>query len=200
MNLIVEILILILAYLIGAIPFGYILTKKLTGKNILEFGSGNVGSTNVKRVAGKKIALYTQLLDMLKGLLPISILLYLKNYQNIDINEYYIYAVAIISILGHNFSVFLKFRGGKGVNTTLGVSLLIAPYSILISVVLYYIMKWKFRYISLASLTMALSWTITDLIINPISSRIYYLLAITALIFITHGKNIQRLLNGTENK
>ena len=121
---------LFVAYLLGAVPFGFILTKMSTGKNIMHEGSGNVGSTNVKRIAGRKISIYTQVLDMLKGLLPVAIFLLLDDKVTSGFHPYYVYGLAMAAIIGHDFSIYIRFRGGKGVNTTLGASFLLAPWSV----------------------------------------------------------------------
>ena len=190
--------ILVLSYILGSIPTGYYLTKKSTGLNILELGSGNIGSTNVKRIAGKKISILTQLLDMLKGLIPVGIVQLLIIYGIIESPPYYIYLVALATIIGHDYSLFLKFKGGKGVNTTLGASLLIAPISVFVSVAIYYLFKWRLKYVSLASILLGLSLPITSFIINGISYLTYYLAISAAIILIRHKTNINRLINRTE--
>ena len=200
MKIEIEILFIFITYLVGAIPFGYIFTKLFAGINIQEHGSGNIGSTNVRRVAGNKIAIATQLCDMLKGMLPVGIVLYLqiKNIYTFDL--YFIYAIGIASVLGHNFSIFLKFKGGKGVNTTLGASVLLAPFSVFASVLIYFVVRWLSKYVSLGSLFLAVTLTLTDLIIHPVSELFYYLLTFTILIFVMHIPNIKRLIDGTECK
>ena len=196
MNSAMPIILIVATYLIGSIPVGYLLTRYATGKNIREYGSGNIGSTNVKRIAGKKIALITQLLDMLKGLLPVS--LYLIFFSNSDASSYWVYGIALAAILGHDFSVFLKFKGGKGVNTTLGASVLLAPVAVFASVALYFIVKWRFKYVSLGSLVLAAALPIISFIQSNITPTFYYLLICTALITVLHAKNIQRLLRNEE--
>jgi len=198
MKIELEILFFFSTYLIGSVPFGYIFTKRFAGINIREHGSGNIGSTNVRRIAGKKIAIATQLCDMLKGLLPVAIIMYLQ-INNIYFNTYFIYSIGIASILGHNFSLFLKFKGGKGVNTTLGASVLLAPVSVFASVLVYFIAKWFSKYVSLGSLCLAVTLTLTDLVIHPVSVLFYYLLTCTLLIFVMHISNIKRLIDGTES-
>lgn len=195
MNLLLALFILLLTYLWGSIPFGYIFTKYYTGNNILELGSGNVGSTNVKRVAGKKIAVYTQLADMFKGLLPVGLCLFLDiKTEIILISPYYVYALAITAIIGHNNSCFLKLRGGKGVNTTLGASVLLAPHAIFISVALYYLVKWRFKYVSLGSLAIGVFMPIIEVIFHAITPTFYYLLICSLMIFVRHRTNIKRLI------
>lgn len=203
MNVGIEIVFVLATYLIGSIPVGYLLVRYLTGQNILELGSGNIGSTNVKRVAGTKIATITQLLDMTKGLLPVGLYLYLTYdsnltyYQN-TVSNLFIYFVAFSSILGHDFSIFLKFKGGKGVNTTLGASVLIAPLSVFISVAFYFIVKWRFKYVSLGSIILAITMVVCEFIICGITPTFYYLLVCMVLIIVLHYKNIGRLLRNQE--
>jgi len=195
-----EISLILVAYLIGSVPFGYIFTRQIAGINIREHGSGNIGSTNVRRVAGPKVALLTQLCDMFKGLLPVAAVMYVQ-FRNIYIfDAYFIYAVGLASVLGHNFSLFLKFKGGKGVNTTLGASLLLAPISVFASVLVYYLVKWRSRYVSLGSLFLAGTLTLTEFVIHPVSYLFYYLLSCTLLIVLMHISNIKRLLEGTESR
>ena len=200
MKALLEIGLIGFAYLIGSVPFGYIFTKRIAGINIREHGSGNIGSTNVRRVAGPEVALFTQLCDMLKGLMPVGAVMYLQ-YSNIyTFDEFFVYAVGLASILGHNFSLFLKFKGGKGVNTTLGASVLLAPVSVFASVLVYFLVKWRSGYVSLGSLCLALTLTLTEMIIHPISYLFYYLLTCSLLIVLMHIPNIKRLVEGTESK
>lgn len=197
------ILFVLATYLIGSIPVGYLLIRYLTGQNILELGSGNIGSTNVKRIVGKKAAAITQLLDMAKGFLPVGLYFYLTYdlsltyYQN-TVSDLSIYYVALASILGHDFSVFLKFKGGKGVNTTLGASVLLAPLSVVIAVAFYFIVKWRFKYVSLGSIVLSMTMVVSEAIICGITPTFYYLLVCMILIVVLHYKNIGRLLRNQE--
>lgn len=195
-----EILLILLAYFMGSIPFGYIFTRRHTGKSILELGSGNIGSTNVKRIAGKKIAALTQVCDMLKGLLPVTLVYFLQIKEIILTEEYTIYMVALAAILGHDFSLFLKLKGGKGVNTTLGASLILAPYSVLISVVFYFVVKWKFKIVSIGSIVIAFSLPVVEFLFHRVTVLFYYLLGCSVLIVVKHIPNMKRILNGTETK
>jgi glycerol-3-phosphate acyltransferase PlsY len=193
-------ILLVLAYLSGSIPFGYLLTKKTTGLNILEQGSGNIGSTNVGRVAGKRVALVVQLLDMLKGLIPVS-LIYLSNKTEFFIfPEYFIYLLAFSTIIGHDFSVFLRFRGGKGVNTTLGATLLLAPAAVFCSVAAYYAVKWLSGYVSAGSMALAIVLPLTGAILHVENPLICYLFFSGCLILIRHIPNIKRLFSGKERR
>lgn len=196
--------IIILGYIIGSIPTGYILVKHFTGKNILKLGSGNVGSTNVKRTAGKTLGLFTLLMDIVKGTTPVFIYLLLNaNKQLIILPDstnlhLEIYAIALATILGHDFSIFLKFKGGKGVNTTLGATLLIAPLPVIISVLIYMLVKWRFKYTSVGSLCIAITLPITQFCISGCSPTFYYLIICMILIIVLHLKNIKRLLKNEE--
>lgn len=200
MNMLLNALFILIAYLLGSIPFGYLFTKRATGKNILESGSGNIGSTNVERIAGKNISLLTQLCDMLKGLLPVAAILILQYNSIISLDKFLVYYVAFASIVGHDFSVFLKFKGGKGVNTTLGASILLTPFAVLISVLVYFLVKWRTNYVSLGSICLAISLPLISLLLQNLSLSFYYLLAASLLIIVMHIPNIRRLIQGTENR
>jgi glycerol-3-phosphate acyltransferase PlsY len=200
MNIFPEIALIVFSYLLGAIPFGYVFTRKYIGKNIMEIGSGNIGSTNVERIGGKKLGLLTQVCDVLKGLIPVLIVYLLIIKGGYHFIEYYIYLVALASILGHDFSIFLKLKGGKGVNTTLGASLLLAPVEVGISVAIYFLVKWKYKTVSIGSMVLALTLLIFELVSDEIGLLFYYLLICTLLIVFKHIPNIKRILNKTEPK
>jgi glycerol-3-phosphate acyltransferase PlsY len=190
-----EIFFLLLTYLLGSIPFGYLLTKYYTGKNISVLGSGNLGSTNVRRVAGKKLSVITQLLDMLKGFIPVVFFLVLQPSTSIP---YYLLILVLLAIIGHDFSLFLKFKGGKGVNTTLGATVLLAPYSVFIAIGLYFVVKWRFKYVSLGSIVIALTMPLVELILQGFTPTFYCLFICSFLIVFLHRENIIRLLKGSE--
>jgi len=200
MNTTVQISLIVLSYLLGSIPFGYLFTLKFTGKNIRKLGSGNIGSTNVKRVAGSKVALITQLSDMLKGLLPVGAILLLNYSKIITFPDTYVYIIGLTAILGHNFSIFLKFKGGKGVNVTLGASILLSPVPVLVAVLVYYLLKWTTKYVSLGSICLSITLPVCEFLIHKSSYRFYYFILCAALIIAMHLPNIFRLINGNENK
>lgn len=188
-----------LSYLFGAVPYGYILLRLKTGEDILKMGSGNIGSTNVRRVAGKKLSIVTQLLDMSKGLIPVTLFLILKKEGLVNFEYNLVYIIALATITGHNYSIFLKFKGGKGVNTTLGASLLIAPYPVMISVLTFFLTKAVFKYVSAGSLAIALVLPISELVIYGFTITFNYLALCSLLIIAMHYSNIRRLINGEEN-
>lgn len=194
----IQIGIIIFSYLLGSLPFGYILTKKLTGLNILKLGSGNIGSTNVRRIAGNRIAIQVQILDMLKGFLPVASVSLLHKSQLFSFPEYYIFLVAISTILGHSFSIFLLFKGGKGVNTTLGASVILAPIEVFCAVIVYFLIKRHYKYVSYGSISLALTLVVAALALGDESWLLYYLIFCCGLILFRHISNIKRLVKGNE--
>jgi glycerol-3-phosphate acyltransferase PlsY len=194
----IQILFIALAYLSGAVPYGYLITRKSTGLNILEEGSGNIGSTNVGRVAGRKVALKVQLLDMLKGLFPVAIVSFINNSETSVFPDYFIYLVAFSTIIGHNFSVFLRFRGGKGVNTTLGASVMLAPIEVFCAIGIYFLVKKIFKYTSIGSIALALTMPATGLVLSEKNWLLIYLLLCCIMILVRHTSNIKRLISGKE--
>jgi acyl-phosphate glycerol 3-phosphate acyltransferase len=195
-----DILPIVAAYLLGSIPFGYIFTLKMTGKDIRKAGTGFISSTNVRRVAGPRAAFYTQLCDMLKGLLPVMTVWLLQSYLVIHLDEPLIYALALATILGHNFSIFMKFKGGKGINTTLGASLILNPIAVVASVLVYFIVKWLSGYVALGAICLAITLSVSGFFIHQTPHQFYYFLIATGLIIAMHIPNIKRLIKGTEIK
>ena len=195
-----SLILLSFGYLLGAIPFGYILTKRYTGLNILELGSGNIGSTNVRRNAGRRVSVMVQALDMLKGFIPVSLVLLLEYTAKIDFPDYFIFLVALSPIIGHISSVFLHFKGGKGVNTTLGAAVLLAPLEITFAVAIYFIVKWQAKYVSAGSLALAITLPVSGVIFGAETYLEIFLLICCFLILLRHKANIKRLLAGNELK
>ena len=193
-----QIPLVIAGYLTGAIPYGYLLTKKMTGLNILEQGSGNIGSTNVGRIAGKKIGFLVQLLDMLKGLIPVAIVILLIKSDPPEYPDFFPLVIALSTVLGHNFSIFLRFKGGKGVNTTLGATILLAPVAVLCSVLVYFLVKWRFKYVSAGSMALAVALPLGGWLFSPDLMLEYYLSVCCFLILIRHIPNLKRLIGGNE--
>jgi glycerol-3-phosphate acyltransferase PlsY len=181
---------LIITYLLGSIPFGLIISK-LFGKDIRKEGSGNIGATNVTRVLGKRAGLLVLILDMLKGFLPIYIAKSIFDIKLVSL-------LAIASVIGHCFSFFLKFKGGKGVATAIGVLLALSSKTALIVIMFWLGVFLASGYVSLASM---LSASISWVIINFIENNIYYTYAvfiIGLIIILKHKDNLDRLLKGTE--
>jgi len=183
------------SYLIGSIPFAYIITKTARGIDIRNFGSGNPGATNVFRVAGKTYGLITLMFDFLKGLITVSVTkLFYPDLISISI------ICGLLSIIGHNWPVWLKFRGGKGFATSLGVLLGLIPLVTLFGLITFVIIFILTKYVSLSSVlssivVIAMCWIKREQLI------LCLFVTLTGLmIIIRHRPNIVRLLKGTESK
>jgi len=189
------------SFLIGSIPFGYIVSKKLAGIDIQSIGSGNIGSTNVGRYVGQKAALITQCFDIAKGLVPtLAALLITNYYSSIPVNQSFPLVVAVAAICGHDFTPWLGFRGGKGVNTTLGATFLLAPVSTLASVLIYFVVVRISRYVALGSLGIGIALPIFCWIEIGYGATVNYALLVGALIVLRHSSNIRRLIAGIEDR
>ena len=187
-----EILIIsISCYILGSIPFGFILTKIFLKKDIREIGSGNIGATNVLRAGNKILGYSTLVLDILKAVLPI---LYIKFFMS-D----YLYISALSIFIGHVFPVWLKFKGGKGVASYLGILCCLDIFTALIFGVVWISIFILFKFSSLSSLLASLTIPIFHFFYNS-NSDYYFYFMMFILIFFTHRENIKRLRNNTESK
>ena len=181
----------IASYLMGSIPFGLILTKIFLKKDIREIGSGNIGATNALRTGNKVIGYSTLMFDIAKAVIPV---IYVKiNYPDL------IYVASLCAFLGHVFPIWLKFKGGKGVATYVGIL-----FSINILLGLIFVASWGiifllFRYSSLSSIVGSMSVPIYILITGQINNAIFFAIMFI-LIFFTHRENIKRLKNKEESK
>ncbi len=197
--LIKSLIFIVATYLIGSIPTSYIMGKTLKGIDIRKFGSGNVGATNALRVLGTKIGIITLLFDIAKGAVPIIIAKHF-GFEGITL-----VIIAFATILGHIFTIFLKFKGGKGVATSAGVFGALAPIPLLIALSVFIIIVWITKYVSLGSILAAITLFSVELIINIRNNfdekEIFALISlITFFIIIKHKTNIKRLLSSSENK
>ena len=184
----------ILGYLAGSIPTGLLLTKAFSEVDPRKEGSRNIGATNILRTAGKTLGVLTLAGDCLKGLIPVLLAVWIMN------SDIWVGLTALSAFAGHLFPVFLKFKGGKGVATALGIYLGIAPLAVLIDAVIFFGVVLKWRYISLGSLTAA---AVMPVLITILTGSKFYLVAsliIAGLIYYRHHGNIQRLLAGSENR
>lgn len=186
---------LLLAYLCGAIPFGYVIAKLFKRVDIRTIGSGNPGATNVYRTISKPLGVLTLVLDLLKGFIPV----YFTMLLNPD-SVWLIIAVAFVTIIGHVFTVFLNFKGGKGVATGCGVFLALNPLAILICFLVFVLFLVLFRYVSFASIMAAATLPISLYFLNSMAEIVIFASIISILVIVRHISNIKRLLNGTENK
>tara|TARA_Y100001935_G_scaffold222246_1_gene196923 strand:- start:230 stop:808 length:579 start_codon:yes stop_codon:yes gene_type:complete len=184
-------IIIIFSYFLGSIPFGYLLTKIFLQKDIREIGSGNIGATNVLRTGNKYIGYATLLLDILKAIIPI---IFVKFYY-ID----YLYIASLCVFLGHVFPIWLKFKGGKGVATYVGILCCLNIYLGIAFGIVWLISFFIFKYSSLSSLLGSLSIPIVNFFILK-EEVIFFFIIMFVLIFYTHRENIKRLLNHSESK
>ena len=184
-------LIILVSYLFGSIPFGLLLTKIFLKKDIREIGSGNIGATNVLRAGNKILGYSTLVLDILKAVLPI---LYIKFFMN-D----YLYISALSIFIGHVFPIWLKFKGGKGVASYLGILCCLDIFTALIFGVVWISIFILFKFSSLSSLLASLTIPIFHFFYNS-NSDYYFYFMMFILIFFTHRENIKRLRNNTESK
>ena len=184
------------AYLLGSIPFG-LLIAKTKGVDIREKGSGNIGATNVLRCLGKPLGITCFVLDVLKGFLPAAFFALLGN-----VDSAFGILFGILAILGHNFPIFLSFKGGKGVATSAGVLIGIAPLAVGIGILAWAIIFFTTGYVSLGSIIAAFAVIITGWVhINHYGLAIAIALTLLgSLTIFRHRANIQRLLAGTENR
>ncbi|MFA6659007.1 MAG: glycerol-3-phosphate 1-O-acyltransferase PlsY [Victivallaceae bacterium] len=205
-TILIYILIFLCSYLIGSIPWGFLIGR-LYGVDIRKVGSGNIGATNVTRSLGKLPGRICFFLDLLKGFLPVLAVSMMLKQQYFDDPDQFAQIIAAASaVLGHMFSVFMKFRGGKGISTIFGVLLGFSPWSFLAAGIVWVLVFLISRYVSMASIAAcavlpvaATLFTMTEVYYHSIWVLAFlYLLSILAVI--RHSANIRRLINGTENR
>jgi glycerol-3-phosphate acyltransferase PlsY len=184
-------IIIFCSYLIGSIPFGFLLTKFFLKKDIRDIGSGNIGATNALRTGNKAIGYSTLSLDILKAVLPVIFIKF--NYPD------YIYLSSLCVFIGHVFPLWLKFKGGKGIATYVGILFCIDLIFGLIFIFTWLIIYLIFKYSSLSSLIASLSIP-AYLLLFLNGKNIFFFLIMFVLIFFTHRKNIKRLINKEESK
>jgi glycerol-3-phosphate acyltransferase PlsY len=205
-------MLLIAAFIIGSIPTGLVLAAT-KGIDLRKVGSGNIGATNVLRAMGKEAALMTLVGDMAKGFIPVLAARYFfpdtgiqfsslasMPFQISNTHTAFEGAIGLAAILGHNFSIFLKFKGGKGVATSLGVALALSPHAALLAATIWLL---TFRYSGYSSLSALVAFGAFPFCISMIDNsaeKIVVACIIAILIFISHRANIQRLITGSESK
>lgn len=194
-------ILLLAAYLLGSVPFGYLIGREGAGVDVRRVGSGNVGATNVLRIAGKRPALAVLLLDLAKGCLPVLL------GRVLGAPTVVLGAVAVVAVVGHVFPVFLGFRGGKGVATAIGAFLPLALLAALGAIGVFgLILAWK-RYVSLASVVSAISFPLwvsllgsTGWLKEPWWPVLVAGTAVATLIVIRHRENLRRIQDGSESR
>jgi glycerol-3-phosphate acyltransferase PlsY len=199
------VLVLIAAYFLGSIPFGYLIVRAKEGADVRETGSGGTGATNVTRRAGKKAGIITLLLDAAKGVTAVLLARWLAT-DDFGIN-WWVAGAAVLAVLGHCFPVWLRFRGGKGVATGVGVFLALSPLAVAIALVVFILVVFVTRYVSLGSITATIVFPLCvwllGLYAKPTGDLAPLMSASIvggAIIILMHRANIGRLLEGTESK
>ena len=195
-------ILILAAYVIGSTPFGFV-AGKLKGKDIRNHGSGNIGATNALRVLGKGIGYTVFLMDFLKGLLPVlgAKALVGKEIFGSVVPDWLPIAVALATILGHNFTFWLGFKGGKGIATSGGTMLGLMWLAVVIALVVWMLVYFPTRYVALASLGAAVSMPVTVAFSEGVKGPLFWFaVALMVLAFVRHRSNIARLLAGTELK
>ncbi|MFR3919652.1 MAG: glycerol-3-phosphate 1-O-acyltransferase PlsY [Clostridia bacterium] len=198
------IIVTIIAYLLGSISFSVIISKKMAGFDVREKGSGNAGSTNVLRTVGKKAAILTLICDCLKGIVAILIAVLASKIVKGTDAGLLVQLAGVAVVIGHTFPIFFKFKGGKGVATSLGVLLIINWQIGLICLVFALTLMALTRFVSLGSVSAAILFPILTIFIqeNYIvpGNYIIFGVVLAAIVVFNHRANVKRLLTGTENK
>ncbi|AGM23920.1 glycerol-3-phosphate 1-O-acyltransferase PlsY [Fusobacterium animalis] len=185
---------IILSYFFGAIPSGVWIGKIFKNIDVRDYGSKNSGATNSYRVLGAKLGIAVLIIDVLKGFIP----LYIASKFNLKYNDLVI--LGLVAILAHTFSCFISFKGGKGVATSLGVFLFLAPVITLILLVIFILVVYFTKYISLGSITAAFLLPIFTFFTHRDTYLFTLSVVIAIFVIYRHKTNISRLLSGTENK
>ncbi|HEY5041790.1 MAG TPA: glycerol-3-phosphate 1-O-acyltransferase PlsY [Verrucomicrobiae bacterium] len=215
MPVLAYIVVAIVAYLLGSIPFGF-LVAKAKGIDIRSVGSGNIGATNAMRVLGKPAGIFVLLMDCTKGyvacvLVPPLIWNWLAPHYSglfqyfhdtsVENQMKYYLVAGIFAVLGHNYTCWLKFKGGKGIATTAGVYLALAPWSVLVALVVFILAVALTRYVSAGSIAAAIALSVTVWVMPPHNLLLGIVTTALGLLAIyKHKSNIQRLMAGTENR
>lgn len=207
--------IIILSYLVGSIPISIILTKIKKGVDIRDFGSGNAGGTNVSRVLGKKFGVLTIILDAFKGVIAVVFIsrLYFGNFpfpNTTPFDDFTLIQIiaGISAVIGHIWTIFAGFRGGKGIATGLGVLVSVVTLDMLMALGVFALVVYFSKYISLASISAAVSVPLIMIIrenifgvdIQSYHTLLPFVIGLALLIIYTHRANVERLLSGSENK
>lgn len=198
-----ELLLIILAYLIGSIPSALIISKKFFGVDIRDYGSGNMGATNTFRVLGSKYGTIVMILDILKGATAVALYNFLPYYfSNELMRTNFMIGLGLAAVIGHIFPIFANFKGGKGVATLFGMLLAVQPVVAVSCVGVFLLVLFLTRYVSLSSILAALFLPISVLWIWNEHEPLYriFALLVAVLVIFTHQKNIVRILRGVESR
>lgn len=198
-----ELMIIILAYLLGSIPTAVWVSQRFFGIDIRVYGSGNAGATNVYRVLGSKWGTLVMIIDMLKGMAAVQLAWLLPEYADAETLFQNLQTIlGMTAVLGHIFPIWADFKGGKGVATVFGMVLGISPITAVSCVGIFGIVLYLTRFVSLSSILASISFPIFILVIFNVENPLYrvFAIAVALLVLLTHQKNIGRLLRGEETK
>ena len=198
-----ELLLILLAYLIGSIPTSVWVSQHFFDIDIREYGSGNAGATNTYRVLGPKWGTIVMVADMLKGIFAVKLALLLPEYADSEINLQNLQTgLGLAAVIGHIFPIWADFRGGKGIATLFGLVLGISPWTALSCVGIFILVLYLTRFVSLSSILASIAFPFFILVIFNVDNPAYrvFAIAVALMVLLTHQKNITRLLSGNESK
>ncbi len=198
-----ELLLIVLAYLIGSIPTSVWVSQYFFDIDIRDYGSGNAGATNTYRVLGPKWGTIVMVTDMIKGIVAVKLALLLPAYADSDVNLQNLQTgLGLAAVVGHIFPIWADFRGGKGVATLFGLVLGISPWTALSCVGIFILVLYLTRFVSLSSILASIAFPIFILVIFNVENPAYriFAIAVALMVLLTHQKNIGRLLKGSESK
>ena len=198
-----ELLLIVLAYLIGSIPSSVWVSQYFFKIDIRDYGSGNAGATNTYRVLGPKWGTIVMVTDMLKGIAAVKLALLLPGYADNEVNLQNLQTgLGLAAVIGHIFPIWADFRGGKGVATLFGLVLGISPWTALSCVGIFILVLYLTRFVSLSSILASIAFPVFILVIFNVDNPAYrvFAIAVALMVLLTHQKNIGRLLRGNESK
>lgn len=197
-----ELLMIVLAYLIGSIPTSVWVSRYFFGIDIREYGSGNAGATNTYRVLGPKWGTLVMIVDMLKGMAAVNLALLFPQYIDSARFENFQIGLGLAAVVGHIFPIWADFRGGKGVATLFGLVAGISPWTALSCAGVFLLVLYLTRFVSLSSILASVAFPVFILVIFNVDNHIYrvFAIAVALMVVLTHQKNIGRLLKGAESK
>jgi glycerol-3-phosphate acyltransferase PlsY len=198
-----ELLLILLAYLIGSIPTSVWVSKRFFNIDIRDYGSGNAGATNVYRVLGSRWGTFVMLMDMLKGVLAVQLAWLLPEYLDAEIQFQNLQTgLGMAAVLGHIFPIWAEFKGGKGVATVFGMVLGISPITAVSCAGIFLIVLYLTRFVSLSSILASIAFPIFILVVFNVENPLYrvFAIAVAFMVVLTHQKNIGRLIRGEETK
>ncbi len=198
-----ELILIVLAYLIGSIPTSVWVSRYFFDIDIRDYGSGNAGATNTYRVLGKKWGTFVMIVDMLKGVIATSLYIFVPHYLDNELHRTnFMIGLGLASVIGHIFPIWANFKGGKGVATLFGMAVAIQPIVALCCVGVFLMVLYLTRFVSLSSILAGIAFMVFILFIFNEDEPLYRIFAVLValMIVLTHQKNISRILKGTESK